>query len=283
MKRLLIVFALAILGGSCQKDSKSNYPEYYRTYNQVLKLQSEGKLQEAFSLFDRAARLVEYVPPRHFIQMRNMATWLNDCELAGAYYQKAVKQGYDYEPLKYSGENCPELRDELYKAPEFDTEYRNAILEMVESDQAARKAKKSDLGPTRAKDSMNNVRLLSLIEEKGYPNPKIVGHLASEYAFIILLHFDADAGNKKLKPIIDKAYNEGFISPSQYAWIIDRRRNSGPENMDPYYYQIPTPKYFDLSKAEIAEIDKRRDSIGLKSLAEANIKRTEDGGVSIQM
>lgn len=283
MKRLLFIIVLAIVGASCQKDSKSYYPDYYRTYNQVRKLQSEGKWQEAISTFQRAERLVEFVPPDHFIAARNIAIALNDCDLAKSYYQKAVNQGYDFEQFKYSGEKCAEISDQSYEAPEFDTEYRNAILQMIEADQAARTVKGGDARPLHVIDSLNIHQLLSLIDEKGYPNPKIVGHTAAGDAFILLLHFDSDIGNKILKPIIDKAYNDGFIAPSQYAWIIDRRRNWGPEKLDPHYYQLPTHKYFDLSKEEIAEIDNRRDSIGLKPLSEMNISRTENGGISIQM
>ncbi len=182
-----------------------------------------------------------------------------------------------------SGEKCPELSNISYENPKFDSDYRDAILEMIEVDQAARTGKGGETQPIHVVDSLNIQKLLSLIDEKGYPNPKNVGHIAAGNAFIIMLHFDSDIGNKKLKPIIDKAYNDGFIAPSQYAWIIDRRRNWGPEKLDPYYYQLPIHKYFDLSIEEIAEIDKRRDSIGLKPLSEVNITKTDNGGISIQM
>ena len=283
MNRLLFVFVLAILVGSCQKELISNYPNYYRTYNQVLKLNSEGKWQEAINTFQRAEGLVEFVPPDHFIKARNMAIELNDCDLAKSYYQKAVRQGYEYEQFNYSSDKCPQLNKISFEAPVFDIEYRNAILEMIEADQSARTGRGSDPRPIQVIDSINIHKLLLLIKEKGFPNPKIVGHTAAGNAFIIMLHFDTDIGNKKLKPIIDKAYNDGFLAPSQYAWIIDRRRNWGPERLDPHYYQLPTHKYFDLSENEIAEIDKRRDSIGLKPLSEVNITRTENGGISIQM
>jgi len=283
MKKVIFVLVLAMLGGSCQKESKSNYPEYYRTYNQVLKLHSQGDLQGAINNFQRAERLVSFVPPDHFIKARNIAIESKDCDLAKLYYQKAVNQGYEFEQFRINSEICPALNDLTFVAPQYDTEYRNAILEMIEADQAVRTGTGSDPLPIQMVDSVNITRLLSLIERKGFPNPKIVGHSAAGRAFIIMLHFDSDIGNKKLKPIMDQAYEDGLMAPSQYAWIIDRRRNWGPEKLDPYYYQLPTEKYFEMTEEQTALIDKRRDSIGLKPLSEMNITRTENGGISIQM
>ncbi len=184
MKSLLFVCVLAILSASCQKDSDSNYPEYYRTYNQVRKLQSEGKWQDAISTFQRAERLVEFVPPDHFITARNLAIALNDCNLAKSYHQKAANQGYELEQFNYSGEKCPELRNISYETPKFDSEYRNAILEMIEVDQAARTGNGGETQPIQVVDSLNIQNLLYLIEEKGYPNSKNVGHIAAGNAFI---------------------------------------------------------------------------------------------------
>ncbi len=151
---------------------------------------------------------------------------------------------------------------------------------MFQRDQVVRKGElDKDMSTV---DSLNIEMLLKLIEEKGYPSSKLVGSMVSGNAFIILLHFDSDIGNVKLKSIMGKAFNEGMISPGQFAWIIDRRRNWGPQKLDPYYYQLPTEKYFEMSKEEIDIIDKRRDSIGLKPLAEMNIRRTDNGGISIQ-
>ena len=67
-----------------------------------------------------------------------------------------------------------------------------------------------------------------------------------------------------------------MISPEKYAWIIDRRRYWGPEKIKPYYYQLSTEKYFDMTQNEFVELDRRRNTIGLRPLSEMNITFTKN-------
>lgn len=282
MKKLLLIIGIVIVCTSCQSEPQNNYPKYYRAYNQTLKLEKAGNFQEAINYFQKAEILVDFVPPDHLIKARKLALDVKNCELAKLYFQKAVNNGFEFYEFNFSSEVCPELDNTSVTAIGYDTHYRNAVIEMFEEDQAARIGASSEK-PMQEIDSLNIHKLLSLIEKNGYPNPKIIGNRAAGYAFIIMLHFDSDINNKRLKPIIDHAFKKGLIDPSQYAWIIDRRKNWGPDKLDPYYYQLPISKYFDLTEEKIAEIDQRRDSIGLKPLSEMNISRTENGGISIQM
>lgn len=280
MKYLIYIFLVLLSICSCQKSIENNYPQYYRTYNQVLKLEKEGKFREAFDLFQEAESAVDFVPVQHLLKARSMAVELEDCSQVLEYFQKAVNNGFEYEEYTFQNDVCPKVNNSTVEGIEIDYEYRNLVKAIFQKDQAVRRGEINE--DMASVDSLNIQLLLDLINEKGYPSPKLVGSKVSGNAFIILLHFDSDIGNVKLKSILDNAFNEGMISPGQYAWIIDRRRYWGPQKLDPYYYQLPIEKYFDMSKEEIAIIDVRRDSIGLKPLAEMNITKTENGGMSIE-
>ncbi len=70
---LLIIF-------SCQENLDNDYPQYYRTYNQVLKLEKEENFHEAFKLFQQAEALVDFVPVQHLLKGRTLAVKLKDCD-----------------------------------------------------------------------------------------------------------------------------------------------------------------------------------------------------------
>lgn len=280
-KHYLIILGLILTIISCREEITSNYPEYYRTYNQVLRLEKEEKFKEAFKLFQESEKLVEFIPVQHLLEGRNLSILTKNCELVHDYFQKAVDNGFEFEQYNFSSNLCLDISNTSVKRTKgFDQQYKKEIETIFQADQAIRNNPTNE--NMQKTDSLNIDKLLSLIEEKGYPSSKKVGNKAASNAFIVLLHFDSDVGNKILKPIIEKAYHQGMLSPENYAWIIDRRRNWGPKKLDPYYFQLPSGKYFELTEEEISEIDDRRYSIGLRPLSEINITKTENGGISIQ-
>lgn len=74
---------------------------------------------------------------------------------------------------------------------------------------------------------------------------------------------DRDNQNEIFKPILDEAYNSGQLWPRGYAWIVDRRRAWGDEELEPYYDHMPSKKYDNFNMEQINEVNRRRDSIGL--------------------
>lgn len=280
MKNIVkILLPVVFVHFGCKSDIEKNYSEYYRTYNEIKKLEKKGKIYEALKLFRNAEQQVDFVPVQHLLNARSLSEKIGECEIVQIYFQKAVNNGFEFEKYIYQPENCPEVQNNSIIKHEFDFEYKDSISNIYSVDQGIRNS--SDKSLMRVIDSINIQKLMHLIDVKGYPSSKLVGHKSAANAFIVLLHYDSDIGNKKLEPILENAYNSGYISPENYAWIIDRRRSWGPDNLDPYYFQIPGKKYFELTKNEIDVIDQRRDSIGLRPLSEMGIKRTEDGGISI--
>lgn len=271
---------------SCYPDNSEldNYPDYYQNYNKTQKLIDEGQLQESLALFKNIANSVSYVPASNYFTMAQIASKTGDCELTASYFTKAIENGYEYDKTlkmkerlnektfleKYGFENCNQNIERIAKKQSdiqnqyFNQEYKKIIDSLFQKDQEIRLNEFDE--KSIQIDSTNILTLLNLIKSYGYPNAKIVGHKTSSRAFIILLHFDKDYDNKILKPIIDNAYHSGFLSPTGLAWIVDRRRNWGPKQLDPYYFQIPAKVYDNYSIHAKEVVNARRDSIGLKPI-----------------
>ncbi len=80
-KQLLIFTVMLIFWFGCKRQKSSNYPEYYKLYNKVLKLEKADRIEEAFQLFQEAEKLVEFIPVQHLLSARSYAYKLQDCKL----------------------------------------------------------------------------------------------------------------------------------------------------------------------------------------------------------
>ena len=160
-------------------------------------------------------------------------------------------------------EEIADLQHQIQK-PYFDQAYKQAVERLFQRDKAYRGT--GEVQKLIEVDASNIATLLSLIEDKGFPHSQIVGHKTSQNAYIILLHYDRDAGNQVLKPILDQAYHDGYLGPKGIAWIVDRRRVGGPKKQAPYFYFLNKERYKDLSLERKRAVGYRRDSIGLRPL-----------------
>jgi hypothetical protein len=112
-------------------------------------------------------------------------------------------------------------------------------------------------------DSVSAAKLLANINQYGFPNLKIVGKKACEIARTILLNYDADKANERLDGILFKALNDGFISPSFYAQIIDRRNVKA--GLNPEFYE-PITGYEKTIATSMAGANNKRKTIGLYNI-----------------
>lgn len=262
---------LTILIASCQNEEQISYPEYYRGFNEVNMLVNSGDTKKALSIFDDLYKKIPHVPSSHFFKMAKVFAENDLCTISAKYLKKSFQNGYEYagktNANKFITDCSFELEEIFEKESEFhelsfNYEYKSQIDSMFKADQKARM--ESDYESMKTIDSLNMITLLNQIEKMGYPNEKLIGHNSASRAFILILHMDRDKNNKIFKPILDKAYNKGFLHPRSYAWIVDRRRAWGDEELEPYYYHMPSKKYDNFSLEQINEINIRRDSIGLE-------------------
>lgn len=256
---------------SCQNEKHISYPEYYRNFNQINEYLNSGKINLAISTFDSISAKIPHVPSNHLFKMARICAEQNLCESAAKYLKKSLQNGQEYGKgigTYKTIEGCKlEISEVLKQEAEIHKQYfnfqlKNQIDSMFQADQKART--ESDYEAMKIIDSVNMITLLKQIKKYGYPGEKLIGHESAFNAFIMVLHLDRDKNNKIFKPILDKAYNDGQLWPLEYAWIVDRRRAWGDDELEPYYYHMPSKVYDNFNLEQINEINRRRDSIGLE-------------------
>lgn len=262
---------LTVILVCCQRDEHINYPEYYRNFNKINEYLNAGKIDIAVSKFDSISQKINHIPSNHLFKIARICAENNRCDLSVKYLKKSLQNGQEYgkgiganktiDFCKQEIETVLNNESKIHKQ-NFNYNYKHQIDSMFIKDQTARK--ESGHETMNQVDSMNMKALLKLIEQYGYPGEKIIGHESAFNAFIMLLHMDRDQNNQIFKPILDKAYNDGQLWPRGYAWIVDRRRAWGKEQLEPYYYHMPSKNYDNFNIEQINEVNRRRDSIGLE-------------------
>lgn len=115
-------------------------------------------------------------------------------------------------------------------------------------------------------DSLNTLRLVELISEKGLPTEQRVGSDRTFYVNTIFLHADFDKGNVLLGNLLKAYVLSGHYDPRAYAGMVDRRQKM--YGLPPIYYQIPMG-FDDLSDEEKKAIHELRQEIGLGSVSKS--------------
>jgi len=270
--KYIICATLLIICYSCKNDLINiSYPEFYRGYNKVILMIDNDQLDAAIRSFDSLSSGVPHIPSSTLFRMARACAEEGQCDLAAEYLKRSLINGKEYGKGMGTYKTivpCPEetavvLEEEAnIHAQYFNYRYKTMIDSMYKADQHARSNESFEVA--MAVDSLNMFKLLELIEQYGYPGEKTIGHDSAFNAFIMLLHMDRDKNNKVFRPILEKAYNDGYLWPSGLAWIVDRRRSWSEDRLEPYYYHMPSRIYDQFSKAQKEEINRRRDSIGLE-------------------
>lgn len=267
------LFIFFLVFGSCaaQEENYISYPSYHRSMNVVSSLIQYNQMESAIYLFDSISSRVPHIPSEDLMRVA-VNCGLNDrCELAAKYFELALENGCEHgkeigafiilKKCKDVTDVLLDLEDEIHKR-HFNYQYKMSIDSMSNKEWNLRQAEDYDLIPKL--DSLHMIKLLDLIEQYGFPGEKIIGNISADNAYSIMLHMDQDRGNKILRPILEKAYNDGYLSPYRLASIVDRRRYMGTDKLEPYYNLFfKYKKYESFNSKELDELNRRRDSIGL--------------------
>lgn len=124
------------------------------------------------------------------------------------------------------------------------------------------------------RDSINLIKVNKILEEKGWPDKKLIGERGTSTLFLVIQHADQNT-QEKYMPLIQKAMEEGNLPKRQYAMFYDRlllrqgkRQIYGTqlamskESKDPYVLPLEDPQ----------NVDSRRAQMGLNSMQE-NLNR----------
>ena len=159
------------------------------------------------------------------------------------------------------------------RAPGFDQELHDELLEMLERDQSGRTG-----GPDAEGDAARTERLEEILAEHGWPTYDLVGEDGEDAAWAIAQHSDQDpAFQREALELLRTAVAAGQASPGNLAYLEDRvavaagqpqtygtQIGCGPQGPEP-----ATPL------ADPAAVDGLRSAAGLEPLADYLAEMTE--------
>ena len=161
----------------------------------------------------------------------------------------------------------PALRLELLKRVEQDQAIRNELIS-----KGAQNPDKAILARMQAADTANTKRMKAIVSQYGWLSPELVGRDGADAAFLLVQHADL-AFQKKMLPLVEKAYRGGGLSGQSYALFLDRVLvgegkpqvfGTQAKRLEEWKGQEPALQPI----ADEANVDKRRAEVGLPPLSE---------------
>src|SRR5262249_32430063 len=185
--------------------------------------------------------------------------------LNGTIYAYSGEQGKKPGPAEVK-----DLRTELEKMMEEDQKFRTRLDE-VEKKYGPNSKELAALWKEQIEiDNRLLKRLEEIIAQYGWPGRSLVGADASLAAFLIIQHADYEY-QKKYFPLIKEAMKKGEIRPQDVALLEDRMlmREGKKQIYGSQLTRNDTTRKLELWPVEDEEnLDKRRVSVGLESIAE---------------
>lgn len=177
--------------------------------------------------------------------------------------------GYSQEPTK-------RLENEVLKVG--NETYRKALIEMAETDQEIRKKTLEKFTPEQLQKDQGEARqlaieiyklqivaqkkLISLINEFGFPDSSKVGADGAHAAFLIAQHSPNKEFQKNFLKEAEAAVHEGLFSNADLAYLVDRSRVlSGTPQLYGTQHK-PDGSLFDIENPE--QLQQRRLAVGLQ-------------------
>lgn len=282
--------------------TSADFNYYHATVSAAERMFRNDSLLQAYAKFDIAFENYKgAINPSHYFKAALCAIKIKEEFKALHYLEKAITNGYEIDSNKlalvvFNNQNTKQeykvnigtwnanrdaarntaFEGELYTyAPTpnkvADAKYNEALTYCTMCNKTKTCSKtapdyvsKNKILKERMKaDSLVATKLLGNINQYGFPNLKIVDKKACEIARTILLNYDADKTNERLDGILFKALNDGFISPSFYAQVIDRRNVKA--GLNPEFYE-PITGYEKTIAASMAGANNKRKTIGLYNI-----------------
>ena len=299
---LITIANLISIAQTKYSTTSEDFNNYHATVSAAERMFKNDSLLQAYGKFDIAFENYKGAKnPSHYFKAAICAIKIKEEYKALNYLEKAITNGYEIDSNKlalivFNNQNTKQeyqanikvwnangnssknatFEREIYtyeptpnKAA--DTKYNEAltycnmcIKSKTCSKTAAEYVSKNKILKERMKtDSIVAVKLIGNISKYGFPNLKIVNKKACEIARTILLNYDADKTNERLDGILFKALNDGYISPSFYAQVIDRRNVKA--GLAPEFYE-PITGYEKTIAAILPGANNKRKTIGLHTI-----------------
>ncbi|MEN2490220.1 DUF6624 domain-containing protein [Flavobacterium sp. B11] len=162
------------------------------------------------------------------------------------------------------------LQKELLDIYAEDQDIRGVAMKIIKTDGRGSKALDSIGKIMSYKDSINLIRVIKILDEKGWVGKDVVGSQASQALFLVIQHADLKYQQKYL-PMMRDAVKKGNAKASSLALLEDRvaLREGGKQIYGSQVMNHPITKKPFVSPLEDPDnVDKRRASVGLGTLSD---------------
>lgn len=290
---LFLLFLSFNVWGQTNKDQDSQNTETLKEYPTCYHLLSakanhlrtqEKNYEESVKLYQKAFALVPKALVMDYYGASITYALLKNKKMAIKYLEEAIRLGLGWDAIQYHKEDwLGVLETEEYENLEFkhqaihrefcqnlDLSTYTTLTKMDANDQYIRiwvnKKTPSPYIHEITVDSINIEKIKKLIKEEGFPNLQKIGADCMFNAITIMLH-----GCQKneqnwayFEPILKAEMKKGNIRPGDYAIIADAHHYKWHNKKVLYGSYISKRGVSPISN--IAEVDKRRLSIGLPPL-----------------
>lgn len=299
---LFILMACPCISQTIYSIPSADFIQFHKNISDAERMLKHDSSLQAYAKFDIAFQNYKgQVNPSHYMDAAIAALNIKEEFKALHFYEKALIKGYEPDSLTkekmvfFSQNTKKEFNDNVLSWEEKGREaknssYENSVYAMQENtkkynspayktaieyctncmkNKACNKkspefTSKYRLMKDKMKaDSVNAIELLGYINQYGFPDYKFMDGKACEIARDVLLNYDSDKNNSQLNSILFQALLNGYISPSFYAQVIDKRNIFN--GLAPEFYE-PTVGYEKTIKNVQAIANKNREKIGLHAV-----------------
>lgn len=166
------------------------------------------------------------------------------------------------------------LQKELLAIYTDDQSIRIDFMKIYEADNANKKAIDSVGQIMIRRDSINLIKIIKILDERGWVGKDIVGSLANQTLYLVIQHADLKYQQKYL-PMMREAVKNGNANARNLAYLEDRialREGRKQIYGSQYSKNKATNKWYISPLIDPDNIDKRRAEVGLGTMAESAAK-----------
>lgn len=282
MRTFTALLFLILLSCSSKKKTDCNYITDY--YPNTTKAEFEfylGNYEKAFNYYQKAFENCDAIRIGLHYDTDNFAkvcAKLDKDDLALDYIEKTIEKGGMLNGFQSDSSFVDILktsrgkkiiadydnkREEYIKSLNMDL--RTEIQEMIEIDQRL-------VNKQRERDSVfkvNDLRLVEIFNELGYPNEQVVGNYAIDFTnanpFILLLHTDDSIRINYFIPKVKEFVKNGKCEPNTLAGIYDNLALFNKEPQTHGTFKNGKGGYANML-SDISKVNANRKEIGLPSL-----------------
>lgn len=262
---------------SCYR--KENYKMSVAYYDKAFKIEQKSAI-DLYNAGCSAARSKENKKAFKWLNLaidngyEDIAHMQIDGDWTALHSEKEWKEAIDHlqKKLDILGANYDKpLQKELLAIYTEDQEIRHEFMRLYKANGLKVNKQIDSIGKVmQHKDSINLVKVMKILDEKGWVGADLVGSQANQTLFYVIQHSDLKYQQKYL-PMMREAVKKGNAKSANLAYVEDRvaLREGGKQLYGSQIWTHPvTKKYFIAPLEDPDNVDKRRAEVGLGTLSD---------------